>query len=42
VVLIDENTFAQNDTGGLIAGLCALWKAESLANWMNRVVYLRR
>ena len=42
VVLVDEKTFAQNDTGGLIAGLCALWKAESLANWMNRVVYLRR
>ena len=42
VVLVDERTFAQNDIGGLIAGLCALWKAEADSLWTNRVVYLRR
>ena len=41
VILVDEKTFAQNDTGGLSAGLCALWKAESDAIWTNRVIYLR-
>ena len=42
VILVDEKTFTQNDIGGLIAGLCALWKAESDAIWTNRVIYLRR
>jgi len=42
VVLVDERTFAQNDIGGLIPGLCAVWKAERDSVWANRVVYLRR
>ena len=42
VILVDERTFAQNDIGGLISGLCALWKSEGDSVWTNRVVYLRR
>jgi hypothetical protein len=42
VILVDEKTFAQNDIGGLIAGLCALWKVECDATWTNPVIYLRR
>jgi len=42
VVLVDERTIAQNDIGGLVAALCALWKAEGDSDWINRVVYLGR
>ncbi len=42
VVLVDERTIAQNDVGGLVAALCALWKAEGDTDWNNRVVYLGR
>ena len=42
VVLVDERTIAQNDIGGLVAALCALWKAEGDSDWNSRVVYLGR
>ncbi|MCI0748810.1 MAG: hypothetical protein L0Y58_25670 [Verrucomicrobia subdivision 3 bacterium] len=41
VVLIDERTISQNDIGGLVTALCALWKEQRHLNWANRVVYLR-
>jgi hypothetical protein len=41
VVLVDERTLAQNDIGGLIAALCALWKAQGDLDWRNRVIYLK-
>ena len=42
VVLVDERTFSQNDIGGLVAALCALWKAHGDLDWSNRVIYLKR
>ena len=41
VLLVDDRTFAQNDVGGLVAALCAVWKAQRDLDWTNRVVYLR-
>jgi hypothetical protein len=41
VILVDEQTVAQNDIGGLVAALCAVWKAQGNMDWTNRVVYLR-
>lgn len=41
VVLVDERTIAQNDIGGLVAALCALWRAQNDWAWTNRVVYLK-
>ncbi|MHB9008745.1 MAG: DUF5615 family PIN-like protein [Limisphaerales bacterium] len=41
VILVDEQTLAQNDVGGLIAALGAVWKVHRDLDWTNRVVYLR-
>jgi hypothetical protein len=40
VALLDERTIAQNDIGGLIASLCALWKTQGELDWTNRVVFI--
>jgi len=42
VILVDGRTIPQNDIGGLIDALCALWQAQRRLEWVNRVVYLRR
>jgi hypothetical protein len=42
VVLVDERTLQQDDIGGLVTALCALWRAQGDVDWTNRVVYLRR
>jgi hypothetical protein len=41
VILVDERTIAQNDIGGLVKALCAIWRARRNLNWDNRVVYLQ-
>jgi hypothetical protein len=41
VILVDDQTVAQHDIGGLVAALCAVWKAQRDMDWTNRVVYLR-
>lgn len=41
VILVDDRTIAQSDIGGLLAALCAVWKAQRDLDWTNRVVYLR-
>lgn len=41
VVFVDERTIPQNDIGGLMLLLCELWRAERMADWRNRVVFLR-
>jgi hypothetical protein len=40
-ILVDERTIPQNNVGGLVIALCALWKAQGHMHWTNRVVYLR-
>jgi hypothetical protein len=40
VILVDDRTIAQNDIGGLVAALCAVWKAQRDLDWTNRVIYL--
>jgi hypothetical protein len=42
VILVDERTIPQNDIGGLIGALCAIWRSERSVDWTNRIVYLRR
>jgi hypothetical protein len=42
VVLVDDKTYHQTDVGGLARALCYLWDASRLADWTNRVVFLRR
>lgn len=42
VVLIDQRTLRQNDIGGLVAALCALWREHGELSWTSRVVFLRR
>ena len=41
VILVDEQTLAPDDIGGLVAALCAVWKAQGKEDWTNRVVFLR-
>jgi len=41
VILVDEQTIAPDDIGGLVAALCAVWKAQGRSDWTNRVVFLR-
>lgn len=41
VILVDEQTIAPDDVGGLVAALCAIWKAQGRSDWTNRVVFLR-
>ena len=41
VIFVDDRTVAQHDIGGLVAALCAVWKAQRNMDWTNRVVYLR-
>jgi hypothetical protein len=41
VVLVDERTLPQDDIGGLVHALCALWRAQNDMDWTNRVVFLR-
>jgi hypothetical protein len=41
VILVDGQTLAPNDIGGLVAALCAVWKAQGNTDWTNRVVFLR-
>jgi hypothetical protein len=41
VILVDERTLVQNDIGGLVGALCAVWKEQGHLDWTNRVVYLR-
>ena len=40
VILVDERTISQSDIGGLVAALCAVWKAHRDLDWTNRVIYL--
>jgi len=42
VVLVDPRTIRQNDIGGLVAALGALWIQQGQRGWTNRVVFLRR
>ena len=42
VVFVDTKTIPPQDFGGLIEALCELWKSERRAEWVNRVVFLRR
>lgn len=41
IILVGHRTVAQDDLGGLIAGLCVIWKTDRHLDWTNRVVYLR-
>jgi len=41
ILLADERTLPQNDIGGLVSALCALWREQGDLDWTNRVVYLR-
>lgn len=42
LVFVDDKTIAPQDFGSLIEALCQLWKSERRANWINRVVFLRK
>ncbi len=42
IILVDEQTFAPNDLGGLVRGLTVLWDDLRNSDWANRVVYLVR
>jgi hypothetical protein len=42
VVFVDEKTIAPQDFGGLVKSLGLLWKHERLADWINRVTFLRK
>jgi hypothetical protein len=41
-ILVDTQTLAPNDIGGLTRGLAGLWAAHGQLDWTNRVVYLTR
>jgi hypothetical protein len=41
VILVHERTLPQNDVGGLVNALCALWRAQGGSDWTNRVIFLK-
>lgn len=41
IVLIDDRTIHQSDTGRLVKAICQLFTLEASADWRNRTVYLR-
>ena len=42
VILVDDRTIAQNDIGGLVRALGAVWNQEKATDWRNFVIYLTR
>ena len=42
VILVDDQTIASNDIGGLLRALGTLWDREKNSDWRNTVLYLVR